>query len=260
MAKLIDSNELVGSDPCAFWKHVNFLDIQRSGESQSDILTLFGKLLKRKCGLRIEECGKASDTFIYLDDASFSGHRVINDLSNWITSGAPNKATIHVIVIASHRSGEYYAKKKLNQVISSSGKAIGIKRWSALRLEDRKSFTNSSDVLRPVSMPADVDVQNYVSSMTYPQKLRRPGQTGCHNMFSSDKGRQILEQEFLKMGVRIREMCPYLHNYQRPLGNSVLETLGFGTLFVTFRNCPNNAPLALWAGNPWYPLFRRKIN
>lgn len=55
-------------------------------------------------------------------------------------------------------------------------------------------------------------------------------------------------------------MCPYLNEYQRPLGNMVLETLGFGSMLVTFRNCPNNSPLALWAGDPWYPLFPRKVN
>ena len=45
-------------------------------------------------------------------------------------------------------------------------------------------------------------------------------------------------------------MCPNLNVYQRPLGNMVLEALGFGSLHVTFRNCPNNCPLAFWAGKP----------
>jgi hypothetical protein len=40
----------------------------------------------------------------------------------------------------------------------------------------------------------------------------------------------------------------------------ILETLGFGSTLVTFRNCPNNCPLAFWAGYPWYPLFQRKTN
>ena len=55
-------------------------------------------------------------------------------------------------------------------------------------------------------------------------------------------------------------MCPNLNQFQRPLGNSLLETLGFGSLIVTFRNCPNNAPLPLWVGNPWHPLFPRTTN
>ena len=78
--------------------------------------------------------------------------------------------------------------------------------------------------------------------------------------FSSEEGRDVLEQELLVAGAKIRDLCPQLNKYQRPLGNMILETLGFGSTIVTFRNCPNNAPLAFWAGNPWYPLFERKIN
>ncbi|MCZ2075826.1 MAG: hypothetical protein LC130_12610 [Bryobacterales bacterium] len=46
----------------------------------------------------------------------------------------------------------------------------------------------------------------------------------------------------------------------RPLGYAALKTLGFGATVVTYRNYPNNCPLGLWAGSPWYPLFRRKTN
>ncbi|WP_449265039.1 phosphoribosyltransferase-like protein, partial [Escherichia coli] len=55
-------------------------------------------------------------------------------------------------------------------------------------------------------------------------------------------------------------LCPNLSATQRPLGHITLDTLGFGSLIVTFRNCPNNAPLALWVGEPWYPLFPRTTN
>jgi len=54
----------------------------------------------------------------------------------------------------------------------------------------------------------------------------------------------------------------------RPLGFEKLESLGFGSLFITYRNIANNCPLALWYGNPdyspphplglWYPLFPRR--
>ena len=96
--------------------------------------------------------------------------------------------------------------------------------------------------------------------MHHQPHLRTAGQVGGNGIFASDAGRQLLEQEFLKAGVRIREMCPNLGETQRPLGHMTLETLGFGSLIVTFRNCPNNAPLALWAGDPWHPLFARTTN
>jgi hypothetical protein len=55
-------------------------------------------------------------------------------------------------------------------------------------------------------------------------------------------------------------MCGNLGNSERPLGHMTLVTLGFGSLIVTYRNCPNNAPLALWVDHPWYPLFPRTTN
>ena len=115
-------------------------------------------------------------------------------------------------------------------------------------------------MLRPTKCPDDEAVKKYENSLKYPVKWRSPGNTGSKNLYSSDEARQLLEIEFLKAGVKIRNMCSHLNEYQRPLGNMVLETLGFGSLIVTFRNCPNNAPLALWAGNPWIPLFPRTTN
>src|SRR5262249_23568304 len=132
--------------------------------------------------------------------------------------------------------------------------------WRALAIEDRKSEINNSDVLRPTQLPEIEGVKAYAASLKYPVVLRKPGNRGGHEFFSSDEGRQVLEQELLTAGVSIRERCPYLNDYQRPLGNMVLDSLGFGSTLVTFRNCPNNTPLAFWAGDPWYPLFPRKIN
>ena len=79
------------------------------------------------------------------------------------------------------------------------------------------------------------------------------------NTFATHDGRVALEQAFVKAGVKIRNQSP-LNDYQRPLGNIVMESMGFGALFATYRNCPNNAPLALWAGSPWIPLLPRQNN
>jgi hypothetical protein len=108
-------------------------------------------------------------------------------------------------------------------------------------------------------IPNDAPTVKYVQAMKY-QPTLRTAVAQHDSIFSSEEGRATLEQQFLVAGVKIRRISPYLNEYQRPLGNSVLETLGFGTLIATFRNCPNNAPLALWAGNPWHPLFPRRTN
>src|SRR5262249_8385913 len=115
-----------------------------------------------------------------------------------------------------------------------------------------------SDVLWPTSIPNVAS--EYVEHMTYQPVLRTPGSTGSLNIFSTDPARCLLEQQFLTEGIKIKQQCPNLSEKNRHLGFMLLETLGLGTLIVTFRNCPNNAPLTLWVNNPWYPLFPRKTN
>ena len=259
MASVFQTKALCGKDPCTFWKGVKFLDIQNAGASQKAMLALFSTVLKQKCGFAVDVCGANAQAYVYLDDAIFSGGRVMQDLAPWITNDAPEKTNLHVVVVATHK-GSYYRKDQVTKALRASGKKITITWWHAIKLEDQKKYTDRSDVLRPVSIPSDPEVQTYSKALKYPPHLRKAGQVGKLGIFSSDAGRQVLEQEFLKAGIRIRAMCPNLNEYQRPLGNMVLDTLGFGSLIVTFRNCPNNAPLALWVGDPWYPLFPRVTN
>jgi hypothetical protein len=165
-----------------------------------------------------------------------------------------------VLSIALHSGGSYYASGRIQSAAKEVGKSIEVVWWRAIELEDRRTYNDSSDVLRPTSIPDVLEVKQYVEAMTHKPNLRTPGNVGENKHFSSEEGRNLLEQEFLKAGVKICKMCPNLGVTQRPLGHITLETLGFGSLIVTFRNCPNNAPLALWVGDPWYPLFPRITN
>ena len=257
---LITNKKLAGDDPCAFWRDVEFLNIQGGGASQRDMLALFSEILEKECGYSVDDCGANSKVFVYLDDAIFTGSRVKNDLTKWIADAAPQTATVHVLVIAIHE-GSYYNRDKIVSAAQEAGKAIDIKCWRSATLENRKSYRWSSDILWPVEIPDDdAFTQAYVENMNHKPVLRLAGNTGRLKIFSSDTGRQLLEQEFLKAGVRIRRMCPNLPEIERPLGHSYLETLGFGSTLVTYRNCPNNAALAFWVGDPWYPLFPRVTN
>ena len=250
----------MGENPRSFWRKTSLLNIQEGGNSQQEMLAMFDEVLQSECDLTIAKCGKDAETFVYIDDGIFTGNRVRNDLTKWIQSSAPQEAEVRIVVIALHRGGEYYARTGLKKAAEHAGKEIEIGWWRCVSIEDRKAYVDRSDVLRPTSLPDDERVRAYSESLRYQPVLRKPGSIGENKFFSSEEGRNLLEQELLKAGVIIRDRCPYLNVYQRPLGNMILETLGFGTLTVTFRNCPNNCPLALWAGNPWYPLFPRKTN
>lgn len=263
LSGLVKNKKIAGDDPCAFWKNVSFLDVQGGGNSQKEMLAMFAVVLRKACRLKLEECGETPRTFLYLDDAIFSGNRVRHDLSPWIENDAPDAAQVHVVVIALHAGGQYYASGSLAKTATAAGKKIDSTWWRCVEIEDRKAYINTSDVLRPASLPEDDLTRDFVQTLTdagYPPVLRQPGKMGTDTIFSSEDARDLLEQQLLKAGLQIKQMCPYLKDTHRPLGYSVLKTLGFGSLLVTFRNCPNNCPLAFWAGDPWYPLFPRKTN
>jgi hypothetical protein len=260
LSSLVKNKGLAGADPCSFWETVKFLDIQGGGNSQREMLRMFDPLLQEECDLEIDDCGWKPEAYLYLDDGIFTGNRIRNDIKSWIQSDAPQEAKVHAVTIALHRGGQYYAQTGIEKAAQDAGKKIDVHWWRCVEVEDRKTYVNSSDVLRPSSLPADKLTQEYVQGLKYAPVLRKPGSVGDNRFFSSEEGRHLLEQELLKAGARIRSVCPHLNVYQRPLGNMVLETLGFGSLLVTFRNCPNNDPLAFWAGTPWYPLFPRKTN
>ncbi len=261
---LVKNKKLAGEDLCAFWTNAHFLSIQQNGHSQKEMLEIFDAELRAQCKLRVKDCGRDGGAYIYLDDVMFSGNRVGNDLAKWIEELAPANATVHVIVTAIHTSGEYLVGKRIKQTIADSGKKIEIHYWRALNIENRKYYKNDSEVLWPCEIPDDEQVKQYVAKPhKYPLEPRKPG--GKLGPFSSEEGRQLLERELLIAGVRIRALSENPKEIIRPLGFSPFG-LGFGSMIVTFRNCPNNTPLALWWGDPeatsgpfhWYPLLPRK--
>lgn len=252
--------KVVDHFPCEFWRMAHVLDIQEQGSSQSEILELVGTLLKQKCGPDVDFTGASGGDYIYLDDAIFTGERVIRDLSIWIRKNTLEHARIHILTIAIHEYAKYQIRegnKTFNEELSQRQIDKRIRSFQGFVFENRRAYRNQSDVLWPV---ADV----YDSALFQPRTPLRQ----VSRVFSSEQGRQLLEREFLEAGRKIRGFANDPSPRLKPLGFSPFEP-GFGSLFVTFRNCPNNCPLALWYGDPsayaeshplgrWYPLFSRK--
>ena len=252
--------QVVDHFPCEFWRMAHILDIQEQGSSQSEIRELVGTLLKQKCGPDVDFTGTSGGDYIYLDDAIFTGERVIRDLSMWIRRHGPVQARVRIMTIAIHEYAKYQISqgdRVFNEVLSQSQIDKRIGSFQRFAFENRRTYRNQSDVLWPV---AEVyDSESFEPRIPLRQVSR---------LFSSEQGRQLLEREFLETGQRIRGFANDPSPRLKPLGFSPFEP-GFGSLFVTYRNCPNNCPLALWYGDPssypeshplgrWYPLFPRK--
>ncbi len=260
LTALVKNPKLVGENPREFWKNTGLLNIQKRGASQREMLDMFDGVLQNELSLCVRDCSGASGNFAYIDDALFSGNRLKIDLLSWVKE-APPDAHLSVIVIACHAGAPPYVSSAVQSAVKTLGKKIDIAFWRCIGIENRLFQRDTSEVLWPTRIPNDPRAQAYADALTaagHPPQFRQVGAIRQSQFYSSEEGRDVLEQEFLKAGARIRAESPNLIAYQRPLGNSVLQTLGFGALVVTFRNCPNSCPLAFWASDPWYPLFPRK--
>ena len=267
LAGLAKSKNLAGENPCDFWRKVNFLCIQQQGHSQTELLSLFDTVLEKDYKFNTSGCGASEDIFVYLDDAMFSGNRVGNDLEKWIRETELAQATVYVIVVVIHKLAEWQIRERLESAIKEAGKSIKIQYKHLFVIENRKFHKENAGVLWPTNrLPDDNELKAYIESHPeYPFEPRPPG--GNLGPFSSEDGRQLLEREFTLAGVHIQNFSDDPSDILRPLGYSPFG-LGFGSMIVTFRNCPNNCPLALWWGDPdassshplskWYPLFPRK--
>jgi hypothetical protein len=262
---LITAKKLVGDDSVEFWKKANFFDGQQGGASQSELLGLFGTLLKSESGLRREECGSKGGPVIYIDDVLFSGNRLVNDLRHWIPNEAPKSCEFHAIFMGIHSGGAFYARKAIAQMAAEAEKEIKLNIWRAIAFENFSNVGAASDVFRLRKLPDDEQTAKYIEAYVQgePAPLRPEKESNQSRFFSSEKSRNLLEQTFWSVGLHIRQIAGNLKTTHRPLGYTSTNSsnkLGFGALVVTYRNCPNNCPLAFWVGDPWHPLFERKTN
>jgi hypothetical protein len=264
LATVVSAPKLAKPTPVSFWKRANFLRVQQKGESQQVMLALFEQALQQATGLTLNNCGDPSGPNVYLDDCIFTATHVRWDLIDWVKSIATQSAEVHVIAIAMHKGRTDYTTRTVQQEAGKLGKTITLHWWRLLELSDCSCF-GETECLHPRSFPAnDPHVSQLLQSLAqfgHPATPRTVLTTTANQVFASEARREVLGQGWLKAGARIKyALCPQLKQNHWPLGYDVFKCPGFGSMLVTYRNCPNNCPLALWAGDPWIPLFPRKTN
>jgi hypothetical protein len=152
--------------------------------------------------------------------------------------------------------------ERLKKAATECGKNITIHVWRSVTLENRMKYKNNADVLWPTSLPEEA--KEYTIGK-FPFVARAIG--GTNKIFSGEANRSALEQALVRAGMRIRGFSQNPTSALRPLGFGPFG-VGFGSTIVTYRNCPNNTPLAFWWGDPnagaghpfskWRPLVPRK--
>lgn len=253
-----------GSKPRDYWQQANLLCIQQGGNSQNEILKIFDEVLRETHGYSLVDTGSDEGDYIYLDDCIGTGNRVRWDVCGWLETDTPSQITLHIITPILY-SGSWWIDAKIKETAEANNKNVSLHRWRLddFDMENRLARRNISDVLWPTEIPDNSDVKAYTEHLEKkgrPVVLRKPGHSK-YKIFKDDAQKIFLEQVFLVRGCQIRQECSNLPDNARPLGYHNLDCLGFGSMFVTYRNCPNNCPLALWVQQAEYPsLFPRKTN
>ncbi|WP_340400003.1 hypothetical protein [Paenibacillus sp. FSL H8-0079] len=274
MEKLLNKHEIVG-DFITNHSTVHFLDIQRNGQSQKDLLELLAEVMEDKFDIKLSVCGLQPKTYVYFDDCIFSGNTLLRDMEIWVNQNQIKNVTVHFVSLAMYNGSRKYLDDKLKELFKD--KNVKFEIWRIHEFGNKAWEKVNYQCLWPTEPTVkDEHVQNF---QTYIEELRkengrqnkfplfRPAdQFTAEALFTTKEAREVVEQAFLKHGSHI---FSFRNNDSfKPMGYSYFLSTGFGSLFVTYRNVANNSPLVLWWGDPtqgyplnqWYPLFPRSVN
>lgn len=274
LRNFIRTNLIGEEEPSSVLQRTHFLQVQRQGSSQRDLVEIVDEILQNDYGIALNACGLGQpEIFVYIDEAVLTGNRLRYDLTPgetrpgndpspaWITTRAPRNCILKIFVLAAHTRGTNYAMGYVRAAAGAKGISVSI--HSAMCVPNaRDSQCTSLDCLWPQRVVGASEVDEYISRVEretgWNVTFRPPGTPKRETLFSTAVARDKVERAFLMKGLEL--VATTEKESMRPLGWEKLASLGFGTFFVTYRNIPNNAPLVLWwpGGGRWSPLFQRR--
>jgi len=265
---LIDSDSVYKGDQDNYWKSVSVLDIQKNGNSQTELNDIIKKLVFERYGVE-DLVGKDSNEYIYIDDFIFSGNRLHTDMEDWIGSYAPDNCRVCIITIGWFSYGQWNTENRLKALATKHGKNIKFVfvSFEEFRLENRLYRKDYSEAFWPTNIITNVDgYEEWLEAENFIPKYRISN--GIKNEVFSKSRREEYERIIFKYGLTIMGFSSQNSFVVKPLGYSTFRGFGFGSTVFSYRNCPNNNPLVFWWGDPsassshpfrkWYPLLQRK--
>lgn len=250
-------------------KDITFINSEQKGSSQSELLKIVNEIMKEKYNIDINEC-QNSNKYLYIDDCIFTGNTLINDLKRYVEKNNIKDSKIYIFTIVAYNKSFTYIDNKLEELFKE--RDIKFRRYHSREINNKNNASNI-EVLNPKFIE-DVYVKKYISNLKgnictkglyyNGSDIYRKTEIINEKLFKDPKNRDVIEKVFTVYGCRIAD--EYLKNKSckdssiRPLGFEKLLTLGFGSMFITYRNIANCCPLVLWADSNWIPLIPRKTN
>ena len=128
--------KLTNGKPKKFWKETTVLNIQKAGSSQREMLQLLREIVEKEHGVKIDASPEDSSVAVYIDDVVFSGGHVRGDLVKWIQEKSPRDVLVHVLVLAFHSGGQWYASQEITKAAKSVGKSVNLMWWRMQEFEE----------------------------------------------------------------------------------------------------------------------------
>jgi len=116
------------------------------------MLALLHEAIAEQFGISTANQESQASQFLYLDDVSFSGNQIKNDLLQWAEKRDIRNARVYVIAMALYTGGEHYAKTALRQPFGERRIEYS---FHGIRFENRLARKRDSQVFWPTHLPAD---------------------------------------------------------------------------------------------------------
>lgn len=255
----------------SFLKDTEFLDMQREGKSQKALLSILEETIISKIGKSLSQYNNfPKKNFIYIDDVLASGNTIRKDLSIWLSQSDNLKKVnkgdykLYLYCICIHTWGLGF----LEYGLQCNFEGFKLNTVYNYRIENHARRPNQSFNLVVPIKDQPKEVKNYLASLNATKyedyAYRDENKPYKEEFFSSPENRIKFENILLKSGLKIIDQIKgEVKPNVRPLGftNPNYRIYGQGTLFITWRNIPNNCPLGLWwmvDSHDWKPLFPPK--
>ncbi len=277
--------------PKSFLEEIRIIDHQSEGKSQKILLNVLYEICNEHFDFDLStHFNLNAKYYIYLDDVLCTGDTLFKGLAkneehskgfffNKHIDGktnleifSENNAKLFLAFFCLHKKNIYKVIKRLEHGL---GKRIDIHySWnSGLEIDntleaDSKfnyfvlSEANKSNLVEEceIQIKSKLNTSNYYEEKDF---YYRPDDVpGDENLYSNKENRERYEKIISEKCIEIYLGSQRLRDNlrARPLGYGLRleESLGFGTLFFTWRNVPFNSPLIYWYGHQgWSPLFQR---
>lgn len=211
--------------------------------------------------------------FTYLDDFSFSGKIIEDDIKFFIESMNLNNVEINIFVFICHSQGFYNLQNRLKKFVSEKNLNIRFcfnkRLWGEVNNSTGTEYSWESGTYFPTRDTCDhiLNLKGLTQTSLYkPNVFRVDSHKDC--ILGSFDDRCRIEKIFSSFGFDILSNSINLKKSMKPLGFSTYNGFGFGGNIFSYRNCSNNTPLVFWWGSYekvennaidcWYPLMKRK--